>query len=55
MESQILINYTPTDNGFTLSIAGDYRHFDYQDEHHTPSEKTLEINALLQEIINKLK
>lgn len=52
---QILINYTPTDNGFTLSIAGAFRHFDYQDEHHQPSEKTLEINALLQEIINKLK
>lgn len=52
---QILINYTPTENGFTLSIAGDYRHFDYQDEHHTPEEKTLEINVLLQEIIDKLK
>ena len=52
---QILINYTPTDNGFTLSIAGNYRHFDYQDEHHTPEEKTLEINALLQQIIDKLK
>ena len=52
---QILINYTPTDNGFTLSIAGDYRHFDYQDEHHTPEEKTLEINALLEQIIDKLK
>lgn len=52
---QILINYTPTDNGFTLSIAGDYRHFDYQDEHHQPEEKTLEINALLEQIIDKLK
>lgn len=52
---QILINYTPTDNGFTLSIAGECRHFDYQDEQHQPEEKTLEINAFLQEIINKLK
>lgn len=55
MNEQILINYTPTENGFTLSIAGDYRHFDYQDEQHQPEEKTLEINSLLQEIINKLK
>lgn len=52
---QILINYTPTDNGFTLSVmAGDKSIFDYKDSNHEPKETTLQFIEGLQELINKI-
>ena len=53
MDEQILINYTPTEEGFTLSLTiGNTRIFDYQTQQHNPSQQTLDIIAKLGEIKN---
>lgn len=52
---QILINYTPVENGFTLSVmAGDKSIFDYEDSEHEGKETTLQFIEELQELINKI-
>lgn len=54
MEEQILINYTPTDEGFILSVkAGEKSLFDYKDNAHEPKETTLQFIEGLQELINE--
>ena len=54
MEKQILINYTPTENGFTLSvISGDKSIFDYKDSEHEAKQTTLQFIEALQELINE--
>ena len=54
MNEQILINYTPTEQGFTFSvISGDKSIFDYKDSEHEPKETTLQFIEGLQELINE--
>lgn len=54
MNEQILINYTPNENGFTLSVmAGDKSIFDYKDNEHEPKETTLQFIEGLQDLINE--
>lgn len=54
MNEQILINYTKTENGFTLSVmAGEKTLFDYKDSEHEPKETTLQLIEGLQELINE--
>lgn len=51
---QILINYTPTENGFTISVmAGDKSLFDFKDNEHEPKATTLQFIEGLQELINE--
>ena len=53
MNEQVLINYTPTEEGFTLSVTiGNTRIFDYYTQQHNPSQQTLDIIAKLGEIKN---
>ncbi len=55
MEEQILINYTPIENGFTLSVmTGDKSIFDYQDAEHQPKATTLQFIEELQRLINEI-
>ena len=54
MNEQILINYTPTENGFTLSVmAGDKTLFDYQDSEHEAKATTSQFVDGLQRLINE--
>lgn len=52
--TQILINYTPNDDGFTLSvITGDKSLFDYKDNEHEAKQTTLQIIEGLQRLISE--
>lgn len=54
MEEQILINYTPNEEGFILSVmAGEKTLFDYKDSEHEPKETTLQLIEGLQRLINE--
>ena len=55
MNEQILINYTPNEDGFTLSVmAGDKSLFDYSDSEHEPKATTLQFIDGLQELIKEI-
>ena len=52
---QILINYTPNEEGFTLSVmTGDKSVFDYKDAEHEPKATTLQFIEGLQRLINEI-
>ena len=55
MNEQILINYTPNENGFTLSVmAGEKSIFDYKDSEHEAKATTLQFIDGLQALINEI-
>lgn len=54
MNEQILINYTPTDEGFILSVkAGEKSLFDYKDNTHEADPNTLYFIDGLISLINE--